>query len=282
VFWKAQNRHQTYHYNVIRHNMMTPLAILFAIKNSQEGWKDLPEYCTVHHKGEIEFDGLGKIAIEDVAGSDDVMEATIQLARPIMALVENPFGKPVKARSIKMDFTIEPDSRSAEIVAIRLDGSVYKPGDVVTATVTLRPFRQADQTMTISLRLPAALPDGKYRINACNAIAELMHKKQMMPHLFEPRNTQELFGALSMIAACRSDRLCLYVPIAGGGLAIGQNELPHLPRSKAVVLDEARLLDTHNYRDVLQTQTDSDFALSGQAQCEFTVEQTPNQTLLHN
>jgi hypothetical protein len=282
VFWKAENRRQSYHYNVIRHDMLTPLALSFAIRSAQEGWKSLPDYCTVHHKGEIEFEGLGKIAIEDVAGSDDLMESTIQFARPIMALAENPFARPIKAKSVTMDFTIEPGSRTAQIMSIRLDGSVYKPGDTISGTVTLRPFRQADKTIPIRFELPATLPDGKYHINACNALDGLVHKKQMMPHLFEPRSTQELFQALSMIAACRSDQLCLYVPIAGGGMAIGQNELPHLPKSKAVILDEAHLSDASNYQDVLQTQLDSDFALTGQAQCEFTVQQTPNQTLLRN
>lgn len=280
VFWKDENRRQTYHYEIVRHNLLTPLALIFAIDNAQNGWKAAPEFRTVSYKGRIEFDGVGTLSLDNICTGDGVIEATIQAARPILALARNPFGAPVMARSIDLDFIIESGDTSAEILSINLDGSVYKPGDVVTGSITVRPFRHADKTMPIRFELPDGLAEGKYKLNACDAMMGLREMRTMMPHRFDPKNVQELFQALQVLARPRASQLYLCLPMTGGGLAIRQDELPELPRSKAAILDEAKLLDAVNYKELIQTLTPTSYVLSGHAISNFAVQVRPNETLL--
>jgi hypothetical protein len=280
VTWTAQNRRQSYSYQIIRHRRLTVLAIRFCLNDASSGWMSLPEFHTVRHAVEIDFGKLGLYKAANVSSGDDISEALSDTARPVAALYNNPFGQEVEPRSIKIDLAIDPADTTAEILHLRLAGRVYRPGESVEGSLTVRPFRKAEQFVPVSFKLPDDLPDGSYSLTASDYMDALHELQREMPQRYDPKTVAELFAALQGVVAPQANELHLRLPLPRGGLALGQKELPDLPESRALLIAEANLLDTHVFTESLRRTAPSLYVLKGQAAAEFTVQSKPRETLL--
>ncbi len=281
IAWADQARTQQYNYNICRHRRLTAILAQFLVHESTWSWRQPPEHHTLRYSVEVDFGALGSYQVSNISAEMDAFEVASDAARPIWALQNNPFGPPVVPQKISLDVTIEARSRIAELVDFKLDGNVYRPGQIVTGKVALRPFRKPRELHDITFPLPKDLPEGKYTIVACDARGALTRQQQEAPHLFDPRSTSELFEALKLVVKNRTDRIYLRMPLQTGGIALQQRELPQLPDSKARMIREANIPRTHKFTDVLVRPVPAEYVISGSARASFTVKLRPTETLLH-
>ncbi|MFB3893774.1 MAG: hypothetical protein ACE15C_17310 [Phycisphaerae bacterium] len=280
VEWTADGRKQTFKYQIIRHKRFTALAIRYCLRDSSQGWKDLPEFHTVRHAIEIDYGKLGVYKAANISSGEDVYEALSDTIRPVAALMNNPLAEPTYPKSVKIALTIEPGETTAEILNLKLDGRIYKPGDTVEGTLTIRPVRKKDTTMAVKFKLPDDLRDGRYTLNATDFMSAIREAQREMPQRYDPRTVEELFKALQTVVVPQANQVYLSLPLPRGGLALGQKELPDLPESKARLIDEANLLDTHVFTDSVKATMPSQYVLKGDVSAAFTVQAKPQETLL--
>ena len=271
---------RVFRYNVCRNYMLTPMLAGMLIREASTSRHDLPEFHTVRHRVQIDFGKLGRYTAQNTFSGRDVMPVVSDTMRPIAAMLSNPLGPAPAIEKIDVAIKVEPTDVSAQIVDLKLDGRVYRPGETIGGNVVVRPFRKARQNIPIKLDLPADLPDGQYTILACDFLDSLERLRAEKPQLFEPRTTEELFEAIQRVVGPQATSLYLRLPLNRGGIALGQRELPDLPDSKAAVLAEAGIVDTQRFTESLVVSVPSPFVLSGQAQASFEVQKHPKKTIL--
>jgi len=281
VNWKHEGRKQTYRYRICRHRLLTAVLTASVVRASAWGWHDFPEHHTLRYGVEIDFGALGRYRAANVASDDALMSAVVSdTARPLMFLLHNPLGPPPKVRSVKVDLAIEPKATEAEILKLRLDGKVYRPGEAVTGRLVVRQFRKTRQTLPIRFELPEDLAEGPYKLTAADAATALSARISEMPQRYRPKTVQQLFESIQRVVQPNTSHLYLRLPRRRGGLALGARELPDLPESRARILAEAAKLDTRVFSSALERSMETQFVLSGSAWAAFTVQDRPKETLI--
>ncbi len=269
---------QRFRYGIARHRLLTPLLAYIVAAESTYSWRELPEQHTVRHSVDIDFGALGHYHAVNIESGNGTNRAMADLMRPLVAMLNNPLGPPATVQAIDVRISVEPNDTSADILDLKLDGRVYRPGEQVTGQVTIKPFRKDRQTIPVCVSLPPDLPDGSYTLTACDALQDTQHLMSEMPQRFDPQTVQELLGALRRVGESQGDRLYLRLPLVGRYLAIGNKELADLPESrKGILAQAAPESDTQTFTQSQVTSVPASYVLSGQATAELEVEREPKQ-----
>jgi len=280
VHWKKDDRKQTFKYQVAWDRYFTPMMVSSLTSSSITGWRGLPEFNTVRYTAHVDFEKLGRYTASNIDSDGSTYSIASDVMRPISAIIRNPWTKPPRVTGVQVDVVVESKQITADILELKLDGPVYRPGETVTGQVTIRPFRQTRTTLPISLALPADLPEGTHRLEVGNHMFALSRLQSERPHRFRPRSVPELFRSVQLVVEPQADHLYARLALPGGGMALHRRELPDLPASKAAILAEARKIDTNSFRRSLARATKTPYVLSGSAAASFTVKKTPSETLI--
>lgn len=281
VRWTDTGRNQTLNYQVSRHRDLTGLMAGALIYESALGRHDVPVHHTVRYTVTADYEHLGRYSATDVSRGWGFSRASSDLVRPLYALEYNPFGEPPKLESLAADLTISSGDSGARILELRLDSNTYRPGDTVTGSVIIEPFRSERVSLPISFELPEDISEGTHLLTACDSEAAAGALQREMPHRFDPRTVEELFEALQRVVELPADRLYLRLPLDRGGLAVRREELPDLPASRGQIVARAEQLDTSGFMLAEVRRIRTDYVLQGSVAAQFNVQRRPAETLLH-
>jgi hypothetical protein len=276
---KDAGESRLFHYNVVRHPFYTPLLVFMMAKEGCTGWYELPKEHTLHYQIDVDFGKAGKYHADNISSNNNVQDLASDLIRPIAAVMENPWSKPPEILSVNVHITVEPKSRVAEILELKLDSHVYRPGETIKGSLVIDPYRQARQSKPIAFELPADLPEGTYQLTVCNSTNCLHEMQSEMPQRFEPHAISELMDSLACVAAAKTDQLYLRLQLPEGGLSIKRNELPNLPASKMLILAQDQKSEMFQFTKSLVRSVKGDFVFNGSAVASFEVKLQPRESL---
>ncbi len=271
---------QRYKFNLMRHRWLTPLLAVLLVQDAVWEWRNPPQDHTIRHEVEINFAKLGTYRASNVLAGRDIMAVTSDISRPLAMVLNNPYGQAPDIESIKVKVTVQQGRNDAAIVQLKLDGKVYRPGEKITGKLIVQPYKKPRTTLEVSFALPEDLPDGKYKLTACDWYKDINSRRTEKPHLFEAENTQQVFDAVQRMVSNRADMLYLRLPIARSGLALKQQELPNLPESKSAILIATGKIGIRSYKDTIVRQVKIGRVVSGSATAEFVVNSKPTETLV--
>ena len=279
--WPGENRKETFEYRLADHRYMTAVMARYMLMDSVAAWHEMPERHTVRYDAAVHYDKLGTYRASNVSSGDDVYTANSDLSRPIVAMLNNPYGDRIAPNRIEVTVTVEPGDRSAGMLDLKLRGHLYRPGETVAGVLTIRPYRKSRETVAVQFKLPADMPEGDYTLTVCGAVSELRARQAEAPHRFAPRTTRQIFESIQRVVDPPAGQLYLRVPLKdGGGIALGQRELPDLPVSRAKILADAKILDTRSFRQSLVQTIKTRYLISGSIHASFRVRREPGETLL--
>ncbi len=93
------------------------------------------------------------------------------------------------------------------------------------------------------------LAPGEYKITIAGAYEYEKFLRKNEPHKFMSQNLPTLIEAINNIVSIRRDRLYLTMSLPSGGVVIQQAELPNLPQTKSLLLQNPkRTIKTQPYR----------------------------------
>jgi hypothetical protein len=282
VDWKDRSETRQFHYHIIRHPYFTPILVYMMVNNACTGWYDFPKEHTLRYDVEVDFGKLGKFQAHNTSANSETRDLCSDLVRPIMAMKDNPWSKPPEVQSINVHVTVEPGARAAEILELKLDGHVYRPGETVTGSVLIDPYRQTRQSLPVSFALPADLPVGNYQLTACDAVDSLRSFQNEMPQRFDPHSTGELMEAMRLIAQPSATAFYLRLQLPEGGLSLKTKELPDLPPSKLHVLSQNEKREMYSFTDSLVRAVEGHYVLGGSAGASFEVTTKPRQVFVRD
>jgi hypothetical protein len=273
---------RTFKVRVARHGTLLPTLVYTALTNSVDMEGELPEEMTAQLEATIELEGHAPIVIKDTfSGFSGGRAPTVlysQVAMVVSQLSYNAF-KDLRIKRIDCKTRIETGRAAAEIESAELDAETYCPGDTVTATVALRPFKGMRKKTRLRLKLPADLPEGSYTAVVCDEPSSARSDLRGNPTLYLPSNAEQVITGLRQLLTARRTTLTLRLPIGAHGVATGGKALPRLPGSMVHILANSKRSGAMTMSRALVASENTDWVIQGAESVSFRVSKTRKATL---
>jgi hypothetical protein len=250
------------------------VLVFTALTNSVDMEGELPEEMTADFRARIEIAGHPPLIIKDTfsgfSGGRAPQALYGQVASAVNMLAYNPHV-PVRIESIECDTQILPGRRTADIEAVELNADVCAPGDTVHAGVYVRPFKGQRRRLSVSLALPADLPEGSYVATVCDDPTCARMALRDDPNLASPTNLAQLMESLRVQTAVKRTHLVLRVPTGPTGVAADGKTLPNLPPSMVQILATGRRTGAQSVASALVARQPTDWVIQGAEVARFSV-----------
>jgi hypothetical protein len=121
-----------------------------------------------------------------------------------------------------------------------LSDSKFKAGEKVDINVIIESVLAGKKKYKCSLEIPENLAPGKYDLTVCGAMDYDRFLIKSVPYKFIAQNVPALIEALNFSLGVAKDKLYCILSLPPGGIALEQAELPDLPATKSLVLQNTK------------------------------------------
>jgi hypothetical protein len=263
---------RTYKYRSALHPRFTPMIAGLALGAAMSGPSELPQFNTVDYSISMEFENGQTLAVSDTAVNTSAQELFQQVGVPLMAAFENPFER-VPVKRITGTARISPKVRQAQILEVNVPKSRYRPGEVVKAFVTYKPFRAESAILPVELTLPTDLAPGIYQLIISDAQRYFQDEQLARPFRFTASNIDDVFGVLKDMASIRENAVYLRLLRQPDGVAVGRTALPQLPSSRRQILLGAGRSNITPFVSSNTKVVPTDTVMTGSAEFAITIDQ---------
>ena len=272
---------ETHRFNVqiVRQKQLLPSLVYAALTNSVDMHGDLPEEMTAVLQCRIEMEGKDPIVIKDTYAGPAFASgrAPGALYSPVASILNqiasNPF-EPVRFTKIECETEIHAGRRSAEIEGVELAADTVAPGQVLKASVYMKPYKGQVQKVPVSLKIPADLPDGSYQATICDDLASTRSDLRGQPQMLSPQTLDQALAAVRQLTTARRTTLAIRVPMPAAGVALDGQALPNLPPSAVQMLGQTRRTSVQPVITALVEKKATPWVVYGSETIRFTVSRT--------
>jgi hypothetical protein len=272
---------RTFNVQIARHQGLLAPLVFTALSNAVDMEGDLPNEVTAQLQARIELEGKEPIVIRDTfsgfSGSRAAQALYTPVAQAVSLLTHNPHRE-LRIKRIDCETTVLPGRTTADIEATELDANVYRPGDTVTATVFVRPYKGAQQRVTVKLALPADLPEGLYTATVMDDVSNARADIRANPVLYNPTSAEQVLEALKVQSQAKRNHLVLRLPTGSRGVAANGKALPDLPPSMVRILANTRRTGAIPVGSAVVGRKATDWVILGADSVSFLVSKVKNRS----
>jgi hypothetical protein len=237
-----------YNCRVANNRLLTPVILRLALGGAALVLGRLPPDHTLKYKVAIGVEGAESVSFENVSTSLGLDEMIIESVVSVAILMNNPYKK-IDIKSIEVEVRIVPRNVVSHIWSVDLSDTRIKAGEEVKIGVVVESFLAEKKKYEGSLKIPDELAPGKYDLIVCGGYGYEKFLRKVAPYRFVPQNLSSLIGAINNILAVKRDKLYCLLVLPAGGVAVEKAELPDLPATKVLVLQDAkRTLEIRPYQ----------------------------------
>jgi hypothetical protein len=257
----------------VAHNRsLTSSLLLSTVSGAGLRLGDLPPDHMIEYKVAIGVEDTEPITFENVSTDVGLTEMLVESVSPVRMLMNNPYKK-VNITSVDFDIRIVPKSIVSHIWSVDLSDSKVKAGQNVDITVVVESVLAGKKKYQCTFEIPETLPPGKYELTVCGGYQYELFLRKNTPYRFVTQNFTGLVEALKYLLDIGRDNLYCLLALPPGGVAIEKSELPDLPPTKALVLqNEKRTLRTQPYQHWLEKRFESGTVIIDRKTMRITVE----------
>ena len=270
--------HDVY-YEVIREPFYSPLYTGIGISNIVNGMEFFFNDHTVNAKATITLKDhpdldTREIVLKNMFSSSGSPGSNVSgiVMNPMRELIANPYAK-LKVESVDFDIKIEDKRKTASILTARVDKLVYRPGEEVKMTFTVRPYLEQPMMLTGTIKIPKDTPDGIVLLRAMSSSSYQSWKRSRAPGTSRSKNINQLIKLLQSDEP--NTNLILELSAARPGLTVQGEEFPDLPISVMSVMNTAMRVGESGYTfgTVLHTdKVETNYILSNSASMPIAVD----------
>ena len=263
---------RVYNCQIAHDPSLTPLLLNSTLAGVGARLGDLPPDHTIEYEVTIGVEDAEPITFENVSTDTGLTEMIVETISPVSMLMNNPYKK-VDIQSINFNVRIVPKSTVSHIWSVDLSNSKVKAGQNIDIDVVIESVLAGKKKYQCSFQVPQTLAPGKYELIICGGYGYELFLRKAVPYRFIPQNLAGLVEALRYLLAIERDKLYCVLVLPPGGVAIEKAELPDLPPTKALVLqNESRTLRTQPYQHWLEKRLDTGTVISDRKSMRITVE----------
>jgi hypothetical protein len=266
------NETRLYNCQIADNRLITPAIFRLCLAGATLMLGPLPPDHTIEYKVKVGVENAEPISFENVSTSMNLDEMIAESTGSVALLMNNPY-KTVRIESIEAQVNITPKNAISRIWSVGLSDAQLKAGEEVEVDVVVESFLAQKRKYESRLKIPQELPPGKYELLVCGGYGYLQVLMKAAPNRFTPQNLSGLIDAINYILHIRRDNLYCILLLPAGGVTLENAELPDLPATKALVLQDAkRALTARPYQHWVERSLRTDAVIIDKKVMQITVE----------
>ena len=230
---------RVYNCRLADNRLYTPMYLRAALSGAALYLGDFPPDHMIEYKAAIGIADAEPVTFENVSTDLGLNELSVESYSSIGLLMKNPY-KEVDIESIDLDIRIVPKSIVSHIWSVDLSDSKVKPGEDIEIGVVVESVLAGKKKYHCSLKIPEDLAPGKYQLTVCGSRDYEQFLVKAAPHRFVAQSLPSLIEALNNSLRITRDGLYCILALPSGGVTVEKAELPDLPATKALVLQDGK------------------------------------------
>jgi len=230
---------RVYHCEVANNRLLTPQLLRSAVAGAALRLGELPPDNMIDYKVAIDIDGAEAIAFKNVSTATGLNEMLTEIAGSVALLMNNPYKK-VGIKSVDVAVRETAKNIASHIWSVNLSDSKVKAGEIILVSVVAESFLAGKKKYQFSMKIPEELAPGKYDLIISGGDGYLQFLRKAVPYRFVPQNLASLVESMNNILEIERDRLYCLLVLPAEGIAVEKAELPDLPATKAMVMQDAK------------------------------------------
>jgi len=230
---------RVYNCRVANNRLLTPLLLQSAVSGAAFQLGNFPPDHMVEYKVAIGLEDAESINFENVSTARGLIELIMESAGSVALLMNNPY-KEVGIESIDYDIRIVPRNIISHIWSLDLSDSKFKAGENIEIGVVVESVLAGKKKYECTLEIPEDLAPGRYDLTVCGSPDYERFLLKAVPYKFIAQSVPGLIEALNYSLGIGRDKLYFLLTLPPGGVALEQAELPDLPGTKVLVLQNAK------------------------------------------
>jgi hypothetical protein len=228
---------RTYNCQVASHHYFTPLLVGTCLSGAATMLGPLPREHTILYKTRIGIEGYKPIYMENFSSSADLEEFLSDTLGAITLIMNNPYDRPA-ITSLDFEINILPKTQVSHFWNFEISNTTVKPGQSITAKITLESFLAGNnKTYTTEIKIPEDTPPGEYALSAMGHTEYRQFVTRLAPYRYTPENMPDLINIINDIGNIKRNDLYITLTLPAGGITIDKSELPQLPLTKTLLLN---------------------------------------------
>ena len=230
---------KVYECRIVNNRLLTPLLLRTSVAGAALNLGSLPPDNMVEYEVVIGMENAEQIRFRNVSTNVGINDVVMEAVSAVALLMNNPYGK-VRLESFDFDISIFPKNVLSHIWSVDLSDSKVKPGEAVEITIVIESELGEKKRYQYSQEIPDDLPPGKYEMIICDSWFYEQFLVARAPYRFTPENLPTLITSVNNALAVERDKVYCLLVLPAGGVAVSRAELPDLPATKALVLQDAK------------------------------------------
>ena len=262
------------HYNcqVVSHRFFTPLMAGICLSGTAKMFGQLPADHSVQYKTRIGIEGYEPVCLENFSSFAELEDCLSDSIGALSLIMNNPYNRPAIS-SLDFEIKILPQAAVSHIWSFDISDTTVKPGQTITASVTLESYLAGHKNYKTSLTIPDNVPPGQYNLLLGGTGDYMNFTTKAAPYRYIPENLPSLISIINNVANTKRNNLHIVLTLPDGGIAIETAELPELPLSKTLLLnDEKRSMLTKPATQWLEKTIPVDTIVLDSRSLDITVE----------
>jgi hypothetical protein len=232
----------------------------------------VPEEHTVRYHGRMEVKGFAPIVLDNVSSGRELSDLMSEASSIMGMLMNNRYAK-VQFGAMSFGVQVTAEDTQAAITDVELLASHIKAGQAVKLTVQLQTIGSQRQVRQAELAIPADLGPGAYELLVAGADDYEKYLRKTGMYRFTAYDLETMVSAIRTLVGIRRDRIYVVLSLPASGLAIEQTELPRIPGTKALLMqDPRRTVELQPVIGRVEQQVETGFVVRGAKTMRLVVE----------
>ena len=230
---------RTYKCQIVSHRYYTPLLAGVCLSGTATMRGAIPADHTIQYKTNIGIEGYAPIHMENFSSAADLEECLADNIGALSLILNNPYDRPAIS-SLDFEIKILPKTAVSRIWNFEVSDTTPKPGQTITAQITLESYLASNKTYKTEIKIPENIPPGEYSLIASGAADYRQFSTALAPYRYEPENMSDLIKIINEIANTKRNNLYITLTLPAGGTTLEKSELPQLPMTKTMLLNNEK------------------------------------------
>jgi hypothetical protein len=233
----------------------------------------LPADHSIQYKTRIGIEGYEPVCLENFSSFAELDDYLSDSIGALGLILNNPYDRP-QITSLDFEIKILPQTAISHIWSFDVSDTTVKPGQTITAQVSLESYLTGHKNYKQTITIPENIPPGNYKLTIAGIDDYVQFITRAAPYKYTPENLPNLISIINNVANTKRTGLHLILTLPAGGIAIETAELPQLPLSKTVLLNnEKRSMVTKSAAQWLEETIPVDTIVIDSRSLDITVEE---------
>jgi hypothetical protein len=264
---------EIFHCRVAYDEVLTPNLLSATVSGVAAGLGKLPANHTISYSAVIRLQNNQVLQFQNLSSGLAFREVIGDSVGSVAMLLTNPYHK-IDVQAIELDFEVMPKNSIAYISSIDVSDLRVKAGEDIKVGVVIESYQARKRRIEFQVTVPEMTKAGKYMLSIGGLTDYLQQVRRKAPYRLMARDLPTLMDALNFLLNLKRDRLYCTLDLPASGIAVEKAEMPDLPASKALVIqDVKRTLRIQPYQPWVEQSRAIGCVIANKQGAQITVEE---------